>query len=193
MSKIFGIGLHRTGTSTLRECLRILGYSVCPEFIAYLTRVDVINKNFQPCIAVAKEFDAFEDSPWNYTDVFKILDAIFTDSKFILTDRDENQWFTSIMRFACLNGIVPVVDFTATLHCAPLPENRDLAIGAFRKHNNDVANYFHDKLDKLLIVNWEAGDGWDKLCSFLSKPVPDVPFPHVMKYDPITLGYSGYD
>jgi len=31
----------------------------------------------------------------------------------------------------------------------------------------------------LLVVCWENGDGWDKLCSFLNKRKPDEPFPHL--------------
>lgn len=28
------------------------------------------------------------------------------------------------------------------------------------------------------LLEWEVGDGWEPLCKFLGKPVPDVPFPH---------------
>jgi hypothetical protein len=28
------------------------------------------------------------------------------------------------------------------------------------------------------LVEWQPGDGWGPVCSALSMPVPDVPFPH---------------
>ena len=32
--------------------------------------------------------------------------------------------------------------------------------------------------DRLLVMDIIAGDGWDKLCPFLGKPVPEAAFPH---------------
>jgi len=34
---------------------------------------------------------------------------------------------------------------------------------------------------KLLVINIFDGDGWDKICSFLNEPIPNVPFPHQNK------------
>lgn len=28
------------------------------------------------------------------------------------------------------------------------------------------------------LLEWEVGDGWEPLCKFLGKPVPEVAFPH---------------
>lgn len=28
------------------------------------------------------------------------------------------------------------------------------------------------------LLEWDISDGWEPLCKFLGKPVPDVPFPH---------------
>lgn len=29
------------------------------------------------------------------------------------------------------------------------------------------------------MLEWPVEDGWEPLCAFLDKPVPDEPFPHV--------------
>lgn len=29
------------------------------------------------------------------------------------------------------------------------------------------------------LLEWSVEDGWEPLCEFLGKPVPDEPFPHV--------------
>ena len=28
------------------------------------------------------------------------------------------------------------------------------------------------------LLEWDISDGWEPLCKFLGKPVPDIPFPH---------------
>ena len=47
-------------------------------------------------------------------------------------------------------------------------------------HNEEVRAYFGDS-DDFLEFSIEEGDGWEKLCRFLDKPVPNVPFPHKNK------------
>ncbi|KAM0366855.1 hypothetical protein ACHAPK_008335, partial [Fusarium culmorum] len=31
------------------------------------------------------------------------------------------------------------------------------------------------------LLEWTVQDGWEPLCKFLDKPIPDEPFPHVNK------------
>ena len=33
----------------------------------------------------------------------------------------------------------------------------------------------------LIILFWEKGDSWDKLCSFVGKTVTKIPLPHLIK------------
>jgi hypothetical protein len=57
--------------------------------------------------------------------------------------------------------------------------NRDRMAYVYDLHIKNVIEYFKDRPEDLLILNIFEGDGWDKLCDFLSIPVPDVPFPHI--------------
>ena len=41
----------------------------------------------------------------------------------------------------------------------------------------DVLSYFRDRSDDILILDIISGDGWEKLCPFLDRDIPDVPFP----------------
>lgn len=50
-------------------------------------------------------------------------------------------------------------------------------IDDFHRHHENVRTFFQDKPGKLLELNIIAGDGWEKLCPFLGKPIPDQPFP----------------
>jgi len=44
-------------------------------------------------------------------------------------------------------------------------------------HHKSVLEYFRKRPDDLLIMNITDGDGWEKLCPFLSKPIPPEDFP----------------
>lgn len=186
MRKLFGIGLHKTGTTTLAECFRILGYSVCPEIVAFATLHSTAARNYGPLFEVADRHDAFEDAPWNYPNAFQALHRRWDSAKFILTVRDSVRWFESFERWCRL--VSNPYDFSI-LHSYGVPmlaQNREAAIRAYERHAANVRNYFDDKV---LVVDWEAGDGWAELCSFLGKPVPDHPFPHKLRYDPETNTY----
>lgn len=40
-----------------------------------------------------------------------------------------------------------------------------------------VMDHFRDRPGKLLTLNVAGGHGWERLCPFLDRPIPDVPFP----------------
>ncbi len=83
--KVFGVGWAKTGTTTLAQCLQILGYHHLSQ------RLDLVDElrggNLDGVLSVVREYDSFEDWPWII--LFKELDYAFPDSKFILTHRDE--------------------------------------------------------------------------------------------------------
>ena len=184
MTKIFGIGLHKTGTTTLAECLHTLGYSVCPEELAYLTRHAVVAGSYRPTLRLVLSYDAFEDSPWNYKNFYRILDVVFPEAKFVLTARgNEGRWFESLLRWTALYNSASALNIISTLGLAVTPGDRKEVLAAYRAHNNGVVEYFAGQPDRLLVVDWEAGDGWEKLCGFLGVPVPRMTFPHALRYD----------
>jgi hypothetical protein len=66
------------------------------------------------------------------------------------------------------------------LYGLPFPNvTESQPVGGYERHNADVARHSSDRPRSLLTVNWEAGDGWQELCSFLGLDVPDQPFPHL--------------
>jgi hypothetical protein len=52
---------------------------------------------------------------------------------------------------------------------------RDTAIGAYRRHNDEVRH----AVPAEQLVDWRPGDGWEPLCAALDLPVPGDPFPRV--------------
>ena len=59
-------------------------------------------------------------------------------------------------------------------------EDRAHAIGVYERHNQDVRDAFAES-DRFL--EFEVAQGWEPLCAFLDKPVPDEPFPRVNDTD----------
>jgi hypothetical protein len=41
----------------------------------------------------------------------------------------------------------------------------------------DVNEYFSGREDDILYLDICGGEGWESLCKFLGKEVPDIPFP----------------
>ena len=64
----------------------------------------------------------------------------------------------------------------------PFPEVSEIQlIERYKKHNEEVEQYFRDRLQDILFVSWEEGAGWKELCEFLGKDIPNEPFPHANK------------
>ena len=81
--KVFGIGLNRTGTSTLGACFNHFGFNHLS-----LDRNSFENykkQDFHSIYNRIEKFDSFEDWPWPL--IYKEIDKRFPDSKFILTLR----------------------------------------------------------------------------------------------------------
>jgi hypothetical protein len=85
----------------------------------------------------------------------------------------------------------------ATLGCEVKRANRRRVIKAYNAYNTAVDQYFaKQETRKLLVVNWEQGDGWDKLCGFLGRPTPRgqggvgvLKLPHMLAYHAPTDSY----
>eukprot|EP01034_Spumella_vulgaris_P036507 gene36507-45022_t len=121
--------------------------------------------------------------------------AKYPDAKVILTRRDPEKWYKSCsdtvfamvvsgpfaslgMKICSLFGGVPNSNIIAKgfirdqLHYNWEKEN---ILRFFNEHNAQVIAECPP--DKLLV--YEAGQGWEPICTFLNKPVPAVPYPNV--------------
>jgi hypothetical protein len=172
--KVFGIGLNKTGTSTLAACFQKLGYrhlSVRRDLLQAFRegRLDEV-------FAEVDQYDAFED--WPYPLMYRELeDRYGPDAKFILTIRKTPMtWLRSLERHSMYTP--------PKAHCRKLAYgfnyphySRTHHLRFYERHNGEVQAYFMAKgaSDRLLVMCWEDGDGWEKLCGFLGKPVPDEP------------------
>lgn len=172
--KVIGIGLHKTGTSTLGDALIKLGYKVVG---ARLDLTESLKKgHIKPAIQLAKRFDALQDVPWAL--LYKELDNAFPNSKFILTERNEDKWLNSILKhFGNRHW-----DMHEWIYGKGVAKGNEIIYrNKYRNHNKEVKQYFNNRPNDLLVMSFENGDEWEKLCDFLNIPVPKTKFPHSNK------------
>lgn len=194
MSKIFGIGLSRTGTHSLVWALRCLGYRACHFPIGMLRYT---GGGLSVEMGRFDEYDALADTPIART--YKKLDQMYPESKFILTIRDTESWLKSCERHVGTSleaayqsrpswwmeeqqgsWHAGVKECVLQLHRElynSVHFDRAQYQDAYLRHLNDVKDYFENRTEDLLILDICGGEGWPKLCAFLDKPLPDEPFP----------------
>lgn len=99
-NKIFCIGFNKTGTTTLEQVLRLYGYRMPDqqEQEARLTR-QVFSTDYTELKSYCSGFDAFQDMPFSQGQAYVAADALFPNSKFILTERSSDAWFASMYNF----------------------------------------------------------------------------------------------
>ena len=175
-AKVFCIGFHKTGTTTLEVALKKLGYRVTGSFGT--KDPDIAAKVHEMAYAKAEEFDAFEDNPWPI--LYRELDERFPGSKFILTRRPAEAWIRSQVKdFASTETPMRRWIYGKDAGC---PEgNEDVYLERYERHNREVLEYFKDRPQDLLVFDLPTDAGWEKLCPFLGREIPDQPFPHANK------------
>ncbi len=175
-AKVFCIGFHKTGTTTLEVALKKLGYRVTGSFGT--KDPDIAAKVHEMAYAKAEEFDAFEDNPWPI--LYRELDERFPGSKFILTRRPAEAWIRSQVKdFASTETPMRRWIYGEDAGC---PEgNEDVYLERYERHNREVLEYFRNRPEDLLVFDLPTDAGWEKLCPFLGREIPDQPFPHANK------------
>ncbi|MEO0462979.1 MAG: sulfotransferase family protein [Pseudomonadota bacterium] len=176
LPKVFCIGFQKTGTSSVRDALELLGYRVCGVFGREVALDELRQSYVERGLELARDYDAVEDMPWPL--MFRELDAAFPGSKFILTMRETDRWYRSI---AGHFGDNPYHIQQLTYgEDAPAPVGHEARYReVYDAHNDAVRTYFADRPQDFAEFWLERGDGWDRLGEFLDrKDVPGGPFVH---------------
>ena len=170
LRKVFGIGLSRTGTTSLTHALVMAGY----RSRHYPNPVPLLAGDF----SVGDRFDALTDAP--VAVFFREFDQRYPGSRFILTVREAESWARSVRDHFAAAG--------PALEGGPQGEIRRRAYGrstfdletfllAREAHHRAVRAHFADRPGDLLEMDITAGQGWEALCWFLGVPAPAEPFP----------------
>lgn len=176
---IFGIGLSKTATTSLAAALEYLGYPASHwNYPRELLRYDNGKLRVNPNKLLVS-FRAYADTPISRT--YRLLDKTFPGSKFILTVREEKSWFKSFSNWMgsegrnhCEPGLTEFLH--NDLYGSSVPE-KEINISSFQHFNKTAIQYFSSRPSDFLVMNIIEGDGWEKLCCFLDKPTPEIPFP----------------
>ncbi|MEM9884534.1 MAG: sulfotransferase [Bacteroidota bacterium] len=178
-NKIFGIGLNKTGTTSLGKAIANLGFDKHTSCNINLLR-DYQNGNISSILKLAEDYNNFEDWPWPL--IYKDLYFEFPDSKFILTIRESPEvWFSSLCNHAKRTG---PTEHRKIVYGYEMPQSKRSAhIRFYNFHNQSVTDFFNKQSpNNFLTVCWEKGDGYDKLCKFLDiDNCPSESFPHLNK------------
>lgn len=176
-TKVFGIGMFKTGTTSLEDALDLLGMNHIPgvKYEDCFLGLDDPEYDFSSHVFTDLEkkairdltssYNAFTDHPWMWC--YKYCDQLYPDSKFILTTRSspEKVADSEIKFWKAMNQASNIDPDTVET------PNRQLFIDRYVKHAEDVRSYFKDS-PKFLEVCWENGDGWKELMEFLVGPFP---------------------
>lgn len=182
--KVFGIGLPRTGTTTLMHACRDLGFRGSTyNATAFYRNVEAQREELamQQIFKFIHRNTIFQDLPFPM--MFKSLTVKYPDARFILTLRkDPSTWYQSLVNNAEAKKNVLHIRYLRKMvygHEMPDEKNWKEFIDKYMDHEYWVRKWFELNPElKFIELCWENGDGWEKLCKFLDKPIPDHPFPH---------------
>jgi hypothetical protein len=181
-TRIFGIGMHKTATTSLHTALTKLGYDSAHWKTAHWAKAIWTEINETGKSHTLEKSYALCDFP--ITILYKQLDDAYPGSKFILTIRDEDRWLRSVENHWSPehNPFRKAWDtdpFTHKIHTEVYGRRKfdaDVMRARYRRHNAEVREYFKNRPNDLLVMDMES-PGWEKLCCFLKQPIPDSDYP----------------
>jgi len=179
--KVFIIGFHKTGTSSMGKALQILGYRVCGSLKQGLDldKVKLLPKSFfmENTYGVLEKYNAFQDTPWFL--LYKELYNAFPKAKFILTIRNEDKWIKSVQKHFGDNSF----QYHDYIYGSKDSFNDEkLYREIFNKHNQVCQIFFSKMEKKILVIDLERDiNKWQLICDYLNVRLPNVKFPYANK------------
>ena len=182
-TRVFGIGMHKTGTTSLHHALRLLGFDSGHWNDAHWAKAIWREMSVYGKSRTLEYNHAVSDLP--ITVLYEELDRAYPGSKFILTTRNEGAWLKSVENHwdhKCnpFREAWSSDPFTHQVHKIVYGQkgfDAVIFLSRFRRHNQEVVEYFKDRPQDLLVMDMSNGSGWNELCSFLDRPVPTEEYP----------------
>ena len=181
---VIGAGFGRTGTESMKLALEALGIGTCHHMKEVLAKPEQVALWRSAAAGALPDWDeAFAGYDcavdWPAAYFWRELSAYYPDAKIVLTVRSSESWHASMER--TIFKTVRASTDRASLGLKLIAEgvfggrvdDRAHAIAVYEKNSADVQAAFTQ--DRLL--TYTLGEGWEPLCRFLGKAVPDTPFP----------------
>src|SRR5262245_32103566 len=180
-TKVFGVGLSKTGTSSLAEALNILDIKTIHSPHDEQTYDDLRWGNYR--LRIMEGYQGVTD---NVAPFYAQLDRSFPGSKFILTVREKQSWLRSIelhwrLMMDWWHNDPPFKqfqEFISACEYGMIGFHRDRFSHVYDLHLRNVLAHFEGRPDDLLVIDICGGEGWERLCPFLGLRPRDEPFPH---------------
>jgi hypothetical protein len=190
--RVVGAGLGRTGTLSLKHALEQLLGGPCYHMMEVFGRPGDIPVWHRAVEGELPDWSAFLSDyaavvDWPACAFWRELSDAFPGSLVLLSTRDTDDWWESANNtiFEVSRRQLPdeptISAQMAMVHelfgrrFTPNWTDEAEAKAAYDVHNRTVrASVPADRL-----VDWRPGDGWEPICTALSVPVPDEPFPHM--------------
>ncbi len=191
--EIIGAGYGRTGTTSLKQALEYLGYR-CYHMEEVMKQYNhnhvqhwddkYSGKPGRPYDEIFERYTATVDFP--ACSFYRELMEAYPDARVLLSVRDSEGWWKSFLALMQTSAttryfffIRPMRKFYKMVQKLQQyvfngPPNKETYIRRFEAHNEEVQASV--PAEKLLVYN--VKEGWEPLCTWLDKPVPDIPFPH---------------
>jgi hypothetical protein len=193
--QVIGAGFGRTGTTSLKKALEILGFGPCYHMQTAMTHLRhpyfwLRARAGEPVDwrAFFRRYRAAID--WPACEFYRDLMLACPHARVVLTVRDPAQWYDSVA--GTLRAIGRCFPWWFPPAIARMQDaiiwngrfhgrfdERDAAIREFLAHVEDVRRVV--PADRLLV--FDVAQGWEPLCAFLERPVPNQPFPRLNDRD----------
>ena len=192
--EVVGAGFGRTGTNSLQVALQQLGFDKCYHMLEVREHPEHV-----PIWAAAHrgervDWDALYAGykatvDWPSCNLWRELADYYPRSKVILTTRDPDRWYESVMNtiypssMAAASSDNPAarvfgewaVEIIWNRVFDGRMQDKAHVLQVLRRHEAEVKVTIAPT--RLLV--FDVAQGWDPLCRFLGRPVPSEPFPRL--------------
>ncbi|KAG2236333.1 P-loop containing nucleoside triphosphate hydrolase protein [Thamnidium elegans] len=188
--EVIGAGWGRTGTDSLRIALNTLGYNT-HHMKCFFADPSIDTDDFYNAYHHRDEADwdkIYENYSaavdWPTCTFYKDLMAKYPNAKVLLTTRTPESWYKSVINTIAsptlvekttpkLRKMIDTVCIDGLFNDPVRLADEEKVKALFVDHINEVKAYV--PADRLLVL--ELGEGWERLCKFLGKEVPNTPYP----------------
>src|SRR6202789_1827970 len=188
-TRIFGIGMHKTATTSLHHAFKILGFDSAHWKSAHWAKAIWEEMSAWGRSLTLEKHYAMCDMPFPL--LYEKLDGAYPGSKFVLTVRNEERWLQSVRnhwsrehnKFRVAWDTDPFSHRVHKLLYGTKEFDADVMLSRYRRHNAEVLEYFKNRPQDLLGMDIDHQAGWSELCAFLDKPIPSVAYPRAFVTD----------
>ena len=191
---VIGAVFGRTGTLSLKSALERLGFDPCYHMVEVIERPGHRDKWLRTAHSGNVDwsvFDGFQSVvDWPAVRYWRDLIEHYPSAKVVLSLRDPESWYKSVTdtiytRLTTpLSADAPDDDRTHRAMATKIVlqdtfggrfADKKHALEVFERHNASV----RESVEPSRLLVFRAKDGWEPLCRFLDRPIPDEPYPRL--------------